>query len=80
MSRIITAEELAKHNSEGNGVWIVIDGSVYDLSSLYFSVLLDYLVLTVLPVWTSTPEARKSLCESLEKMRVNRFIIQPSIN
>jgi len=36
MSKVLTQEEVQKHNSENNGVWIVIDGSVYDMSSLYF--------------------------------------------
>ena len=35
MSKAINKEELSKHNSEKNGVWIVIDNNVYDMSSLY---------------------------------------------
>lgn len=30
--KIISAKEVQKHNSEENGVWIVIDGKVYDVS------------------------------------------------
>lgn len=37
MSRAVTKEELAKHTSEKDGVWIVIDNNVYDMSSLYAS-------------------------------------------
>ena len=35
MSKSISQEDVSKHNSEKNGVWIVIDGNVYDMSSLY---------------------------------------------
>jgi len=37
MSRAVTQEEVAKHNSEKNGVWIVVDNNVYDMSGLYAS-------------------------------------------
>lgn len=35
MSNSVTLEEVSKHNSEKNGVWLVIDNNVYDMSSLY---------------------------------------------
>lgn len=35
MSKTVTQEEVSKHNSEKDGVWIVIDNNVYDMSSLY---------------------------------------------
>jgi len=41
MSKTISKAELSKHNSEKNGVWIVIDGNVYDMSSLYPPPLVD---------------------------------------
>jgi cytochrome b involved in lipid metabolism len=37
MSKAVTQEEVSQHNSEKNGVWIVIDNNVYDMSSLYVS-------------------------------------------
>jgi cytochrome b involved in lipid metabolism len=35
MSKAVTQDEVTQHNSEKNGVWIVIDNNVYDMSSLY---------------------------------------------
>jgi cytochrome b involved in lipid metabolism len=35
MSKAVTQEEVSKHSSEKDGVWIVIDNNVYDMSSLY---------------------------------------------
>lgn len=37
MSKTVNQEEVSKHNSEKNGVWIVIDNNVYDMTNLYVS-------------------------------------------
>jgi len=46
MSKSVSQEEVSKHNSEKNGVWIVIDSNVYDMSSLYLPTKKNKMFLT----------------------------------
>jgi predicted heme/steroid binding protein len=71
MSNSVTPEEVSKHNSEKNGVWIVIDNNVYDMSSLYGRKKKSFLGLHVL-VLTNILEERKSLFVLQERMLANR--------
>jgi len=74
MSKTITQEEVAKHNSEGNGVWIVIDGNVYDMSSLYWP-LLKRPQLNVCLVLMSILEGRRFSFVLLERTLVNKYFL-----
>jgi predicted heme/steroid binding protein len=53
MSKTLTQDEVAKHNSEKNGVWIVVDNNVYDMSSLYVALLLWPLNHMLIPFFQS---------------------------
>jgi predicted heme/steroid binding protein len=77
MSKSVSQEEVSKHNSEKNGVWIVIDNNVYDMSSLYFSSKKIYDSKNI-TVSMNIREERKFLLESLERMQANRYLNSPT--
>lgn len=83
MSKAVTQDEVAKHNSEKNGVWIVIDNNVYDMSSLYVPYLLcplnHMLMLFLRTVSTNILEERRSSFVLLEKMPQNKYSPPPSL-
>ena len=70
MSKSVSQEEVSKHNSEKNGVWIVIDHNVYDMSSLYLPSKPSH--SNVNPVSMNIQEERKFSLVSLERMQANR--------
>lgn len=41
MSAQYTTAEVAKHKDEANGLWIIVDTGVYDITSAFLSVCLE---------------------------------------
>jgi cytochrome b involved in lipid metabolism len=82
MSKAVTQDEVAKHNSEKNGVWIVVDNNVYDMSSLYVAHLLcplDHMLMHFSHSLDEHPGGKKILVRVAGKDASKQVLLSPSV-